>query len=86
MPGRPITSFINSPLYNVSKFISNPISNAIGKTYSYVKDSWHFVEYIKNLSVIPDDHVFVSLDVRSMYPNIPSSMVLDSIINRWSVM
>lgn len=82
MPGRPITSFINSPLYNVSKFVSEPISKVIGKTESYVRDSWHLAEFINDFN-IPDNHVFVSLDVKAMYTNIPSSMVIESITNRW---
>lgn len=83
-PGRPITSFVNSPLYNVSKYISIPINKVVGKTVSFVKDSWHLKDIIKNI-ILPDDHLFVSLDVKSLFTNIPSYMVIESVKNSWSM-
>ena len=54
IPLRPIVSTLNSPTYNLSKFLSNSISNILGKNYYFVKDSWDFC--IK----IPTNHVLIS--------------------------
>ena len=41
-PLRPITSFINSPTYNLSKCISKSLQKTVGLNEFYIKDSWNF--------------------------------------------
>ncbi len=36
---RPIVSTINSPLYNISKYLTSSLMNIVGKGTSFIKDS-----------------------------------------------
>ena len=38
----PITSFIGSPTYNLSKNISKSLQKTVGQNEFYIKDSWSF--------------------------------------------
>ena len=49
VPLRPIVSFVNSPTYNLSKFLSRILSGLVKNNYS-VRDSREFVEHVKKLS------------------------------------
>ena len=48
IPLRPIVSSIGSPTYNLSKELARILSPLRGKTTSYIKNSSHFVEMIKD--------------------------------------
>ena len=45
IPMRPIVSFINSPLYNLSKFLCKLLSPLVGNTEFTVKNSYEFVQF-----------------------------------------
>lgn len=82
IPLRPIVSSIQSPFYNLSKYLSNCISNITGKNDYYIKDSFSFKEFIDNVS-IPNHYKLVSLDVISLYTNIPIELVTKIIEEKW---
>ena len=46
---------------------------------SYIRDSSHFLERIKNIRSIPDDAMLVTADVVGLYPSIPHSAGLNSL-------
>ena len=69
-PLRPIVPFINSPLYNLSKFFTKILSPLTGKTGHTVKNSYKFVDLITGLK-LNDDECFVSFDVVSLFTKIP---------------
>lgn len=67
--GRPIVSDCGSETYFTAEFLDfylKPLSN---KHPSYVRDTYHFIELIKNLE-IPSKFYFFSMDVASLYTNI----------------
>ena len=69
-PGRPIVSDCGSETYYTAEFLDyflNPLST---KHPSYIKDTYHFVETIKSLTV-PSECLLFSMDVKSLYTNIP---------------
>lgn len=69
-PGRPIVSAIGSVTEKISSFVDTLISH-IPQTYpSYIKDSGHFLSDIADL-IIPEGSLLVTLDVCSLYTNIP---------------
>ena len=72
IPGRPICSSINHPTSNISKFVDEHIKKYVPKTKSYVRDTQHFISRIKLLGHIPDNALLVTLDVSSLYTNIPN--------------
>lgn len=85
VPLRPIVSCIQSPLENVSKFLKSILQNIINRNNYYIKDSWHFRDKMKN-KTIPEDHVLVSLDVVSLYTNIPTELALEVVEKRWNIL
>ena len=74
MPLRPIVSFVNSPTYNLSKFLSRVLSSLLKNDYS-VRNSREFVECIKNYSV-EENECLVSLDVVSLFTSVPVDKAL----------
>ena len=64
-PGRPIVSDCSSETYNLAEFIDHYI-NPLSHTHpSYIKDTFTFVEKLKNLTV-PENSFLFSIDVESL--------------------
>ena len=70
VPLRPIVACIGAPSYGLSKFVATLISPLAGRTDSFVKNSTHFVEIVKDLK-LEDDDVMISFDVKSLFTNVP---------------
>ena len=75
---RLIFSTIGSPTYNFAKYLSNILKPISGNTESFIKNSWKLKDKIKNIT-IPSTHSVISLDVVSLYDNIPLDLALDCI-------
>jgi len=82
-PLRIVVSSVGSPLYEVAKFLHGILKESIKKPMSYTKDSWSFVNNI-NRKIIAPHEIFVSLDVTSLFTNIPKELVMQGIENRWT--
>lgn len=68
-PGRPIVSDCSSETYHTAEYIDfflNPLSTIHA---SYIKDTYHFVDLIKGLS-IPVESILFTIDIDSLYTNI----------------
>ena len=68
--GRPIISGCEGPTERISSFVDNlpqPIAKA---QKSYLKDTTHFINFKENTKVT-ENTVLVSMDVTSLYTNIP---------------
>ena len=72
IPGRPICSSIGHPTCNISKFVDAHIKDYVPQTKSYVRDTQHFISRLKELGQIPKGAFLVTLDVSSLYTNIPN--------------
>ena len=72
IPGRPICSSINHPTSNISKFVDEHIKKYVPSTDSYVRDTQHFISRLKQIGQIPEGALLVTLDVSSLYTNIPN--------------
>ena len=66
IPMWPIVSFINSPLYNLSKFLCKLLSPLVGNTEFTVKNACEFVQFL-NYIVLKKNECMVSFDVVSFY-------------------
>ena len=60
----------------------NNILILVPKSSSNIKNSLEFISKIKNIK-IPDDHIMMSLNVISLFTNVPLNLVLNSIERRW---
>ena len=81
VPLRPIVSCIGSPSYQLSRHITSLISPLAGKTDSYVRNSRHFVEVMRNLRV-EEDEVLVSFNVSSLFTTVPVDKTVQVIRDR----
>ena len=83
IPLRPIISCIQSPFNLLSKFLKNILSNIAYKNEYYIKDSFHFKQKLKNIQ-IPEEYILISLDLISLYTNIPISLATKIINKKWN--
>ena len=81
IPLRPIVCTIDSPTYEVAKMIAKILTPLIGHTNSYIRDSAHFVEELKEWKVNEHD-LMVSFDVKSLFTNVPINDVLVILMER----
>lgn len=58
------------------------LCQSLKKPTSYVKDSWSFVKIIKHKKIY-DNEILISLDVTSLFTNIPKELVIKGIQKRW---
>ena len=71
-PGRPIISGIDSPTANLSVYLDYYLKPIVRTLPSYIKDTDHFLQTILHDNLeIPVNSILVTLDVRSLYTNIP---------------
>ena len=82
VPVRPIISLINSPTHFLSKTFYNEIKSAIKLPSSHINNSLD-LKLKLNSFTIPDDYIFLSLDVTPLFTNIPLQLVLDSLDRRF---
>ena len=72
-PMRPIVSFINSPLYNLYKYLSKLLLLLVGKTKFTIKNSYQFADLLKN-AYVESNECMVSFDVVSLFTKIPINL------------
>ena len=68
--GRPIVSGSSGPTERISSFVDSLLQPIAKKQESYIKDTTHFINFIEN-TPLPENAVLVTLDVCSLYTNIP---------------
>ena len=71
-------SYVNSPTYNLSKFLCKIVSPLLKNSYS-VKNSNEFANLIRSQCVGPND-IFVSFDVVSLFTSVPTDHALDLVL------
>ena len=59
------------PTERISRFVDHFLNPLSQKVKSYIKDTTHFLNIINTISDLPENTLLVSLDVKSLYTNIP---------------
>ena len=77
-PGRPIVSACNSSTDNISKYIDYVLKPLMQSLPSYVKDTSDFIQKLKSAKLAHANSYLVTLDVSSLYTNIPHKDGLDA--------
>ena len=73
-PRRPVISSINCHTSKISEYVNHHICQPIVKEIpSYVKDTTDFLRKINKINFVPDNPYLLSLDVKSLYTNIPNA-------------
>ena len=70
-PGRPIVSSNSHPTERISQFVDFHLQPLVTKLPSYIKDTTHFLNKLNSIGQLPDGVLLVTLDVSSLYTNIP---------------
>ena len=79
--GRPIISGNGSPTEKISQFVDHFLNPYTTKLRSYVKDTTHFLQILKDKGVLPPNTLLATLDVSSLYTNINNQDGLDAAKN-----
>ncbi|XP_053400774.1 uncharacterized protein LOC128557424 [Mercenaria mercenaria] len=72
-PGRPIVAGCNSATENTSKYIDYTLKPNMQSLLSYIKDTSDFIQKIKSVRFRSKHSYLVTLEVNSLYTNIPHS-------------
>ena len=80
-PLRPIVSSINSPTYNLSRYLADILTPLWGNTPHLVRNSEHFVQKISGLIIDVEDKL-TSFDVKSLFTKVPIDLSLQIIRRR----
>ncbi|MCP3928543.1 MAG: hypothetical protein GY705_05515, partial [Bacteroidetes bacterium] len=70
-PSRPIISANESPTEKISEFVDHFLNPTTFDLPAYVKDTTDFLNKTKDLKDLPSNALLVTLDVESLYTNIP---------------
>lgn len=79
---RPVVSNIGSPCYNLSRYVHEELAKICSTFHRNMKDSFQVVQILKD-TIIPKDHVLISLDVVSLFPSIPKELVVEKLRKHW---
>lgn len=77
-PGRPIVSDCDSISRKCASFVEFFLAPVARSLPSYVRDSLHVISIIKDL-VLNDNAILFTLDVRSLYTNIPNIRGIEAV-------
>ena len=78
---RPIVSGCGGPTERISQLIDLQLKPHVPKIKSYIKDSGHLISLLES-TPIPKDCILVTIDVKSLYLNIPHEDGIKAILNR----
>ena len=82
VPGRPICSSVNHPTSRISKFVDEHIKQYVPQTKSHIRDTQDFIKKLRNLGQIPEGAILCTLDVSSLYTNIPKHEGILAVANK----
>ena len=77
-PARPVVNQTCDPTYKLCKQLQRIIHPLAIKAQSYIKDSRHFIQMLKEVT-IEEHFIQISFDVRSLFPRIPIKPTLSLI-------
>ena len=77
-PGRPIVSSNSHPSARISQFVHCHLKPLVHTTHSFIKDTTHFLNKLEHLGKLPENAFLVTLDVSSLYTNIPHNEGIDA--------
>ena len=72
-PGRPIVSSCGSPTEVISHFVYYHLRPWVEQVPSYIKDTTDLLGKLQDLTNSSPDVILVTLDVKSLYTNIPQT-------------
>ena len=77
-PGRPVISSVNCHTYTNSKYVDFHLQPIVESIPSYVRDITDFLQKLGKVKNISHDCLLLTLDVKSLYTNIPNNESIKS--------
>ena len=74
VPCRPVVSSNGSPTEKISEFVDFFLKPFVSSTKSYLKDTTDFLRKLQHLGKVPKGAILFTMDVVSLYTNIPTDM------------
>ena len=81
VPGRPICSSTQHPTERVSQFVDIHINKYVLETKSYLRDTQDFIHKILSVGPLPEGVLIASLDVVSLYSQIPNKEGINAVFH-----
>ncbi|KAL9972658.1 hypothetical protein ACROYT_G019009 [Oculina patagonica] len=78
-PGRPIVSANGHPTEKISEFVSYHLNPLVQMLPSYIKNTTDLLNKLNDIDTLPSSTILVTLDVSSLYTNIPTNEALPNI-------
>lgn len=82
-PFRIIVSSIDSPLYSLAAFLHEIIQKSIPLSFSHISNSFQLIEKLSSVT-LEEHYDLLSLDVVSLFTNVPTDLAIEGIKERWS--
>jgi hypothetical protein len=80
--GRPIISGCEGPTERISSFVDSLLQHIATLQNSYLKDTTDFINFLEDTEV-PENTILVSMDVTSLYTNIPQEEGITTVCNAY---
>ena len=77
-PGRPIVSANGHPTEKISEFVSFHLNPLVQTLPSYIKNTPHLLNKLKDLDVLSPNAILVTFDVSSLYTTVPINEGIDA--------
>ena len=71
VPGRPVISNCGTSTERVSEFLDHRLKPIMKAGKSYIRDTGHFLDKLKEIGKVSENELLVTADVTSLYPSIP---------------
>ncbi|XP_063446591.1 uncharacterized protein LOC134726124 [Mytilus trossulus] len=73
IPGSPIVSANGHPTEKISEFVDYHLRPHVRTMPSYIQDTTDYLQKMDSLNPLPNNTILVSMDVSSLYTNIPKN-------------
>ena len=81
IPLQHIVSACDSPIDQLSNYVTLFIQPLVEILPSYIRDSKHFLQLLESLPPLPENAILVTADVTSLYTNIPHEEGIESVLH-----
>ena len=70
---------VDEQLEKISEYVDYHVQPVVKEMSSYVQDTTDFLRKINQINFVPDNSYLVSLEVKSLYTNIPNAEGIKSV-------
>ena len=82
-PGRPIVSANGHPTEKISEFVDFHLRPHVEALPSHLKDTTDYLKKMESMNPLPSGTILVSMDVTSLYTNIPHNDGIEACREAW---